>query len=484
MDFTNSDSKYSKIRNILAEIQKTARFHSRRLWSILQYFSAGYHSTGPIMFLITSTAIGVATTLSTLYATSYMVEIDGNALYVVSDHTIVERALLDVEKQGKSLFGEDYVLENQVEYQFGLHLKSDLADSTVIAHYLYSQLEELGSALGRYAVMLQGKQVAVIESEEELEKVLDDILEQFTTEFTISADFVETVSLKTVYDGDFVDTEALTTLLTENTTGETTYTVVSGDTFNAIAYNHDMSVSELMNLNPQMDPDRLYVGNQVNVKEVIPLLSVITVDTLNYTQSIPCPVEEVSDPNSYVGSSKIIQAGVEGEADVTANVTYINGREKDRDVLESVVLSEPTKTVRAVGTAERPKSASYGSYIWPASGRISSYFGGRQLYGVYNYHSGLDIAAPYGTPVYAADGGTVSFSGWRASYGNLVIITHDNGAQTYYAHNSSLLVSSGQKVYRGQQIAKIGSTGNSTGNHLHFEIRIGGKAVNPLGYLP
>ena len=83
----------------------------------------------------------------------------------------------------------------------------------------------------------------------------------------------------------------------------------------------------------------------------------------------------------------------------------------------------------------------------------------------------------------AADGGTVTFSGWKGTYGNLVIITHDNGTKTYYGHNSSLLVSAGQKVYRGQPIAKAGSTGRSTGVHCHFEVRVNGSAVNPLNFL-
>ena len=79
--------------------------------------------------------------------------------------------------------------------------------------------------------------------------------------------------------------------------------------------------------------------------------------------------------------------------------------------------------------------------------------------------------------------GTVTFAGYKGSYGYLVIIRHDNGTQTYYGHNSKLLVSAGQKVYKGQQIAKAGSTGRSTGTHCHFEVRINGKAVNPLNYL-
>ncbi len=455
----------------------------RRIFSKTQALFAGYHFIGPMSFLLTASTIGVAMTLTTLYTASYAVTIDGVDMALVENQQVVLHAIADVEEQGRLLLGEDYALENQVEYRFGLYLKSELTDSSGVEHYLYSQLDELGMYLERYQVVLEGKVIGIVEHEEDLDQVLEEILAQYRTETTISAEFVEDISLSVVYEGDFSDLVALKDLLTENTTGETMYTVVSGDTFNGIAYANDMSMADLKSLNPELDPDRLYIGDQLSVKETIPLLSVRTVNVEQYLESIPCPVEEVNDNTIYIGNSKITKQGVEGEADITAEVSYLNGREVGRDVIETVVLQEPTTTVKAIGTLERPKTASYGSFIWPTSGRISSYFGGRTLNGSYNYHSGLDIATSYGTNIVAADGGTVSFSGWKNSYGNIVIITHDNGTQTYYAHCSSLLVSAGQKVYRGQTIAKVGSTGNSTGNHLHFEVRIGGKAVNPLGYL-
>ena len=97
---------------------------------------------------------------------------------------------------------------------------------------------------------------------------------------------------------------------------------------------------------------------------------------------------------------------------------------------------------------------------------------------------GCDIDGSYGQTIVASDGGKVTFSGWKSGYGYVVIISHGSGVQTYYAHCSSLLVSAGAEVYKGQAIARVGSTGRSTGNHCHFEIRINGTAVNPLSYLP
>ncbi len=132
------------------------------------------------------------------------------------------------------------------------------------------------------------------------------------------------------------------------------------------------------------------------------------------------------------------------------------------------------------GTKEKPKTATKGYYIKPVSGyKITSRYGYRGR----EFHTGVDLAVPYGSAVKAADGGTVTYAGWKGNYGKLVIITHDNGNQTYYAHNSSLLVSVGDKVYQGQKIAKAGSTGRSSGSHCHFELRINGSTVNPMNYV-
>lgn len=115
----------------------------------------------------------------------------------------------------------------------------------------------------------------------------------------------------------------------------------------------------------------------------------------------------------------------------------------------------------------------------PVSGVLTSRYGYR--WG--RTHTGIDIGAPTGTSIKAASSGTVTFAGWKGSLGNLVVISHGNGIQTYYGHCSKLLVSSGQKVSAGQVIAKVGSTGRSTGSHLHFEIRVNGASINPQGYI-
>ena len=120
--------------------------------------------------------------------------------------------------------------------------------------------------------------------------------------------------------------------------------------------------------------------------------------------------------------------------------------------------------------------------IRPVSGTITSRFGARSSIRVSD-HTGLDIGAPIGTPIKAAAGGTVTFSGYKGSYGYMVVIAHGNGIETYYGHCSKLYASVGDKVTAGDVIAAVGSTGNSTGNHLHLEIRLNGNKINPQLYL-
>ena len=280
------------------------------------------------------------------------------------------------------------------------------------------------------------------------------------------------------------DADSIRSALTANTTGDTSYTVVSGDTYSTIAYQHNMSLSELMALNPQASLDRLMVGDVLTVSKEVPLLSVRTVDTVTYTESIACPVEQREDSSLYKGQTKVLSQGVPGTKQVTADVTSINGVEQSRTVTSTVTLQEPTSKIVAVGTKEKPKTAATGRLQWPLSGRITSNFGYRKIFGKSNFHSALDIAAPYGTAIHAADGGTVTFAGTKGTFGKIVIIDHGNGMQTYYAHCSSLLVSKGDKVAKGQTIAKVGQTGRATGNHCHFEVVINGNSVNPRSYLP
>ena len=160
----------------------------------------------------------------------------------------------------------------------------------------------------------------------------------------------------------------------------------------------------------------------------------------------------------------------------------------DRETSEKAYKELMNASEQIALMIQRRGSSAYvgtGQMIWPLGGPITSEYGWRThpIYGNARYHSGIDIGGDYGMNIYAADSGTVTYSGWISGYGNTVIIDHGNGVSTLYGHNQSLTVSVGQNISQGDVIAHCGSTGNSTGPHCHFEVRVNGEPTNPYDYL-
>ncbi len=189
----------------------------------------------------------------------------------------------------------------------------------------------------------------------------------------------------------------------------------------------------------------------------------------------------------------------EANAKLAEKQSYVKSLEKDiakYDQLYEAARREEDSLKRSIASSSSRGTVNSGQnriiysggvFCWPAPSYtyISSPFGYRihPVYGTKKYHSGLDLAAPGGSPILAAANGTVKFSGWNGGYGYCVIIDHGNGIQTLYGHSSKLLVSAGQSVTRGQTIALVGTTGTSTGNHLHFEVLNNGSPTDPMPYL-
>ena len=166
----------------------------------------------------------------------------------------------------------------------------------------------------------------------------------------------------------------------------------------------------------------------------------------------------------------------------------INKLQNDKETSEKAYQEIMNASERIAAMIQRHGASSYvgtGQMIWPLNGPVTSEFGWRvhPIYGNARYHSGLDIGGDYGMNIYAADSGTVSYAGWISGYGYTVIIDHGNGISTLYGHNQSLNVSVGENVSQGDTIAFCGSTGNSTGPHCHFEVRLNGEPTSPYNYL-
>ena len=223
------------------------------------------------------------------------------------------------------------------------------------------------------------------------------------------------------------------------------------------------------------------------------MLSLMVKDTRELTDEVKALKEDIAYKKTVVtrdkqkvtekandkeiGITKLKEINQSLETQISKNGQVYDKLQEEDARLNAELAKEMTKL--------QSKSQSYigGKMTWPvpASTRISSHFGDRV--GRSAPHQGLDIAAPTGTTIVAASGGKVINSSRRGGYGNIVIIDHGSGIATYYAHCSILLVKVGDKVIAGSVIAKVGSTGDSTGPHCHFEVRENGTAVNPLKYL-
>jgi len=264
-----------------------------------------------------------------------------------------------------------------------------------------------------------------------------------------------------------------------------TYTVQTGDTVAAIAASHGIAAETLLWNNPDLnsDPDSISIGQQL----LIP-----SRDGILYTVKLGDTITDIAD--LY-------------EVEVENVVGFISNEIGDADsVSEGALLllpgavppppPPPAATPEPIFAAEAPSDAgsivtpdavSGSGFAWPVYGPISEYYGAPR--GAGTYHQGLDIDQTfnYGGPIAAAAPGQVvlaSSDGYGGGYGSYVVIRHDNGYETLYAHMSAIYVSLGQYVSQGEAIGAIGCTGYCTGPHLHFEVHVGGATVDPLAYLP
>ena len=224
-----------------------------------------------------------------------------------------------------------------------------------------------------------------------------------------------------------------------------------------------------------------------DIESMVDALEVKTVSTVTTETAIKYTTKTLYTDKKDRTYEKVQTKGEQGLETETYVVETVNGKQVAKTVLEKEVVKKPVEkvvlkgTAVPVATATSKANAKSAGFIRPMNKGdvklVTAYWGdGRG-------HKGIDLAGDTGSPIFAAKGGKVTFSGWDGNYGYAVVIDHGNGYQTRYAHNSALCVKKGATVSQGQQIAKLGNTGRSTGPHLHFEILKGGKQINPASYI-
>ena len=370
-----------------------------------------------------------ALTVALITQVGYAVWVDGQIVGTVKSGEVVAEIIRGVEEDVTEILGYDYEITNKVELTGTVgSVKGDIAEAFM------QTVDEIDMM---YVLEIDGQFAACAWSEEEITASVEAVKERYA-----------------VADGSTVSFENDVTV---------TYT------YAPIA--KAMESGEITEL---LDPKN---GGDA-------ALYVRTIVHETYAEPVPFKTEYVDDDEVYEGSTELKTAGVDGSADITEKVEYVNGSLISRVEVSNIVTLQPVTEVISVGTKFRPAWVSYGEYIWPAEGIVSSEFGPRTVFYGNSVHDGIDIAAMRNTPIVAADGGEVIYSDEYYGYGLMIEIQHDNGEITRYAHCNELVVEVGQKVARGELIAYMGSTGVSSGDHVHFEIKLDGEHIDPLTRLP
>ncbi len=294
----------------------------------------------------------------------------------------------------------------------------------------------------------------------------------------LDMDFVELVEVYESYvdPAAFSDIEEQLVEVTKEKESNKIYVVESGDCLSVIAMDHDTTVASIVALNGMSDADEMIrEGQELIIAVPEPDLQIRLTMGEVYEEDYTADPVIIENDNWYTTKEVVHEAGTTGHRERNDVVVYENGVEVSRELYAETIMTPSEAAVVERGTIIPP------TYIKPISGGIlTSGFGRR--WG--RMHKGVDWAVPTGTTVYASCGGTVIQAvKSNRGYGNNIVIQHPDGRMTRYAHNSKLLVTVGQHVEQGEPIALSGSTGNSTGPHVHFEIYINGTQVNPLNYI-
>lgn len=436
-----------------------------------------------VAFLAGATAVSCLLFLPHRFApTCYQITVDGEPVAFVENTYVAEEALDALLVLKSRQCGARLEVANDISIS---PAKSEGAEIVYkkgeLARILASKIAFV--AMG-YAITVSGRDVVTLASREEAEGVLQGLKDMFVSaarrepgvtvkEVKLSENV--TITEKKVKPTSITDVETAKRVLLRGTDRMRTYKVSRGDSLWSIASRSRMSVEDLRRANPEVKGDILQIGQTLNLVVPEPFLTVRTVEEKVVEKSIPKPVRYVTDDDLWPWQTVTKKEGKNGVRRIVYQITRENGIEIARETISSEIIEEPVEAVVARGS--RPVSGKgTGKFVWPVRGVITSYFGPRRR----DFHQGVDIAAPIGTSIVAADSGTVVFSGYYGGYGKVIFIDHGDGVMTIYGHNSANLVSAGEEVKKGQVIARVGQTGNATGPHLHFEVRMNDRPVNPL----
>ncbi|MCL6605905.1 MAG: M23 family metallopeptidase [Paenibacillus sp.] len=434
----------------------------------------------------------------------YRVWVQGQEIGTLSDKAVLNQ-LFAKKQQEYQVKYPDAVMVLQTE---GITTKMEEAYKPEINEEV--TLDKLDGMLKAYAVgvqlMVDGKAVGVVKDQETASAVLNKVKQHYipgqttavagaqlmktaassksvttspTSKLVEGAKIREDVAILPIKadPNKILDLNEAVKVLTEGVEAPLLYTVQEGDTISGIAKRFETTQKEIFRNNSGVKELTLQIGDELQLTVPQPAITVVTVEQV--TEKVVTEPEVIIRKSDQLaaGKSKVVRPGQTGVKEMQYRITKENGLVIQEEWLGQTVIKSSLPEVVYRGT--KVVGEGTGMFSWPVSGAaISSSFGER--WG--RAHKGIDLVSGNRT-IMAADAGTVSFAGVQSGYGNVVIIDHRNGYETYYGHLSSISVSVGQRLDQGAKVGVMGNTGRSTGTHLHFEIRKNGSASNPLKYL-
>ncbi|WP_438313937.1 peptidoglycan DD-metalloendopeptidase family protein [Sporosarcina sp. FA9] len=435
--------------------------------------------------------------------TVFHVYSEGNYIGVLSDDTIIDQIEKEMLKEAATKYvdqslsiGSNLTVVQERVFTAG-------ADDALVLDKISELLSVQADAIGLYIdnelvlnlkdisdyneVIRELKLQAVTEDElsaYELQKLSSTPIPPLKENETRLANIIISSEIDTkkeqVKPEDIMTVNDAITYLNKGTLEEKKYSIQAGDHVGKIANNYNMPTAKLLEINPGLTPETiLRIGDELSITAVEPFLEVEVHYETKSVQLIKHEHTKEEDNSTYKGVTKLKQEGSDGKKEITELIRKKNGQVVGKSVIEENILTEAKDQITIVGTKVTP-SRGVGTFMWPAAGGyVSSQMGRR--WG--RSHDGIDIARPSSFTIKASDNGVVKFAGWDSTYGNKVIINHNNGYETLYAHLSAINVKVGQILPQGASLGVMGSTGRSTGVHLHFEVRKNGSLVNPLTVL-
>ncbi|MCG0277381.1 MAG: peptidoglycan DD-metalloendopeptidase family protein [Thermanaeromonas sp.] len=414
---------------------------------------------------------------------AWAVMLAGERVGIVATREEAEKALERVRSALEASGYQGVEIEGQVEY-VPVRVERDEINTGEELERILAQ--KVAFRVLATEIRVDDKPVTLVRDEETAQRVLEEVKKAYIPEGVEIEEvkFKEHIDLAkrlATPEEVLAFEQALSELL--GGTGTEDYTVEAGDSLWSIAQKYGLTVEQLRADNPQLQGERLDIGQILKVRTARPLVCVVVTYRQEVVESIPYTTETRSNPSLWRGEERVKQEGEEGQKKVIYRLVAENGQVVHKEALQSEVIKEPVARIVERGTRVQVALASRGGgsgrLAWPIYGQITSNFGYRGR----EFHTGIDIAAPHGSPVGAAEAGRVTYVGYDGGYGRTVIVDHGGGLATRYSHLSGYNVKVGQQVSRREVIGYVGATGRATGPHLHFEVLVSGEPRNPLNYL-